>query len=107
MARVATQALVNPLYGIDGLKLIREGVGAADVVRILTARDAGREHRQLHVMDADGRFAAHTGAECVTGAATGAARISRSPATCWPDRRSCRRRCGVLRERRPASCRAA
>ena len=34
-------------------------------MRILTARDAGRAHRQLHVMDADGRFAAHTGAECV------------------------------------------
>ena len=62
---VCTQALLNPLYGPDGLRLIRDGVGAADVVRILTARDAGREHRQLHVLGADGRFAAHTGAECV------------------------------------------
>ena len=62
---VCTQALTNPLYGSHGLRLIREGVGAQDVVRILTAADAGREHRQLHVMGADGRFAAHTGAECV------------------------------------------
>ena len=62
---VCTQALTNPLYGPHGLRLIREGVGAADVVRILTTPDAGREHRQLHVMGADGRFAAHTGAECV------------------------------------------
>jgi uncharacterized Ntn-hydrolase superfamily protein len=62
---VCTQALVNPLYGVDGLKLIREGIGAADIVRILTARDAGGEHRQLHVLGADGKFAAHTGAECV------------------------------------------
>ncbi len=62
---VCTQALTNPLYGPHGLRLIREGVGAADVVRILTMPDAGREHRQLHVMGADGRFAAHTGAECV------------------------------------------
>src|SRR5688572_27475633 len=62
---VCTQALVNPLYGIDGLKLIREGIGAADIVRILTSCDAGREHRQLHVLGADGKFAAHTGAECV------------------------------------------
>jgi len=62
---VCTQALVNPLYGPHGLRLIREGVGAADVVRILTADDEGREHRQLHVLGADGRFAAHTGAECV------------------------------------------
>ena len=58
--------MINPLYGPHGLRLIREGVGAADVVRILDRhRDAGREHRQLHVMGADGRFAAHTGAECV------------------------------------------
>ena len=62
---VATQALLNPLYGPDGLQLIRDGVGAADVVRILTARDPGQAHRQLHVLGADGRFAAHTGAECV------------------------------------------
>jgi len=62
---VCTQAMTNPLYGPHGLRLIREGVGAADVVRILTAHDEGREHRQLHVLGADGRFAAHTGAECV------------------------------------------
>ena len=62
---IATQALLNPLYGPDGLQLIRDGVGAADVVRILTSRDPGRAHRQLHVLGADGRFAAHTGAECI------------------------------------------
>lgn len=62
---VCTQALTNPLYGPHGLRLIREGIGAADIVRLLTTPDAGREHRQLHVMGADGRFAAHTGAECV------------------------------------------
>jgi uncharacterized Ntn-hydrolase superfamily protein len=62
---VCTQALMNPLYGPHGLRLIREGVTAADVVRILVTPDAGRDHRQLHVMGADGKFAAHTGAECV------------------------------------------
>jgi len=62
---VATQALLNPLYGIDGLKLIRDGVGAQDLVRILTSRDEGQAHRQVHVLGADGKFAAHTGAECV------------------------------------------
>jgi uncharacterized Ntn-hydrolase superfamily protein len=62
---VATQALLNPLYGPDGLQLIRDGVGAADVVRILTTRDPGQAHRQLHVLGADGRFAAHTGTSCV------------------------------------------
>src|SRR4029077_5110517 len=62
---VCTQAMINPLYGPHGLRLIREGVGAADVVRILVTPDAGREPRQVHVMGADGRFAVHTGADCV------------------------------------------
>ena len=62
---VCTQALVNPLYGPQGLRLIEAGVGAADVARLLTDADAGRAHRQLHVLAADGRFAAYTGAECV------------------------------------------
>jgi uncharacterized Ntn-hydrolase superfamily protein len=62
---VATQALLNPLYGVDGLKLIRDGVAAQDIVRILTSRDEGQAHRQLHVLGADRKFAAHTGADCV------------------------------------------
>src|ERR1044071_4262154 len=62
---VATQALSNPFYGVNGIKLLREGKSAADVVKTLTAADAGREHRQLHVMDATGRTAAHTGKECI------------------------------------------
>ena len=62
---VATQALVNPYYGIDGVKLLREGRAPREVVDALIAADAGREARQLHVMDVKGRIAAHTGAECV------------------------------------------
>ncbi|WP_372426447.1 DUF1028 domain-containing protein [Salinarimonas chemoclinalis] len=62
---VATQALINPLYGPRGLDLLRGGAGAAEVVHALVAEDAGRDHRQVQVMDARGRFAAHTGAECV------------------------------------------
>ena len=62
---VCTQALFNPHYGPRGLGLIRDGVGASDVVRLLTQPDAGRAHRQLHVLGADGQFAAHTGADCV------------------------------------------
>jgi uncharacterized Ntn-hydrolase superfamily protein len=62
---VATQALVNPFYGVEGLNLLRAGKAAPDVVRMLVAADAGRDHRQLHVMDAVGRVAAHTGAQCV------------------------------------------
>jgi uncharacterized Ntn-hydrolase superfamily protein len=62
---IATQALVNPYYGIDGLKLLRTGRAPCEIVETLIAADAGRESRQLHVMDAGGRIAAHTGGQCV------------------------------------------
>jgi uncharacterized Ntn-hydrolase superfamily protein len=62
---VATQALVNPYYGIDGVRLLRQGKSPRDIVETLTADDSGRESRQLHIIDADGRIAAHTGSECV------------------------------------------
>src|SRR5947209_16671299 len=48
---VATQALSNPFYGVNGIKLLREGKSAPEIVKTLTAADDGREHRQLHVMD--------------------------------------------------------
>ena len=62
---IATQALVNPYYGIDGLRLLRGGGSPHDVIRVLLAADSGRESRQVHVMDAGGRIAAHSGKECV------------------------------------------
>jgi uncharacterized Ntn-hydrolase superfamily protein len=62
---VATQALVNPYYGIDGVKLLREGKSPHDIIATLIAADDGRESRQLHITDASGRIAAHTGSECV------------------------------------------
>jgi uncharacterized Ntn-hydrolase superfamily protein len=62
---VATQALINPYYGIDGVKLLREGRSPREIVATLIAADDGRESRQLHIMDASGRIAAHTGSECV------------------------------------------
>jgi uncharacterized Ntn-hydrolase superfamily protein len=62
---IATQALVNPYYGIDGLKLLREGHKPREILEMLIAADAGRESRQLHIMDAGGRIASHTGRECI------------------------------------------
>jgi len=62
---IATQALVNPYYGIDGVKLLREGRSPREVVDMLLAADSGRESRQLHIMDAGGRIASHTGRDCV------------------------------------------
>ena len=62
---IATQALSNPYYGIDGVRLLREGRQPRDIVETLIAGDAGRESRQLHILDAGGRIACHTGSECV------------------------------------------
>jgi uncharacterized Ntn-hydrolase superfamily protein len=62
---IATQALVNPYYGIDGVELLREGHAPGDIVKTLIAADGGRQSRQLHIMDARGRIAAFTGSECV------------------------------------------
>jgi uncharacterized Ntn-hydrolase superfamily protein len=62
---IATQALVNPYYGIDGVKLLRAGSSPREVIDTLIAADDGRESRQLHVMDTKGRVAAHTGRECI------------------------------------------
>jgi len=62
---IATQALVNPFYGTEGLRLLERDRTASDVVTALTDADAGRDHRQVHVMDSHGRIAAHTGKACI------------------------------------------
>ena len=62
---LATQALINPTLGPRGLRLLAERVPAAAIVETLLASDQGREMRQVHVLDAAGRAAAHTGRDCV------------------------------------------
>jgi uncharacterized Ntn-hydrolase superfamily protein len=62
---LSTQALVNPTFGPRGLRLLAEGRAAEQVVAELIAGDDGRDHRQLHVIDRDGRTAAHTGRACI------------------------------------------
>jgi uncharacterized Ntn-hydrolase superfamily protein len=62
---LATQALANPFYGVDGLRLLHEDCSASEVVTLLIARDEGREHRQLHVVDREGQTASHTGQACL------------------------------------------
>ena len=64
LGAVATQALVNPFYGIDGVRLLREGRNAHEVLAALLATDEGRESRQVHIMDGRGEIAAHTGSDC-------------------------------------------
>lgn len=62
---VATQALVNPLYGAPALDGLARGLAPERIIEQLTAPDEGRAHRQLHLIGADGRTAAYTGASCV------------------------------------------
>ncbi|HYY63186.1 MAG TPA: DUF1028 domain-containing protein [Gaiellaceae bacterium] len=62
---IATQAYANPRYGPDGLRLLREGLSAEEVVQRLTSADEGRDERQLGVVDGRGRGATFTGAECL------------------------------------------
>ena len=62
----ATQALVNPFYGPQGMERLRAGEGPDAIVAALTGPDPGRDQRQFHVLDARGRIAQHTGPGCVT-----------------------------------------
>jgi uncharacterized Ntn-hydrolase superfamily protein len=62
---VATQAWANMRFGPDGLALLREGLAADDVVRRLTDADEGRDHRQLGVVDRNGKAATFTGSACL------------------------------------------
>ena len=62
---LSTQALVNPSYGPEGIALLRAGATAADTVARLVTPDPGRDQRQLHVIDAEGRVAQHTGPGCI------------------------------------------
>jgi uncharacterized Ntn-hydrolase superfamily protein len=62
---VATQSFVNPLNGVDGLAMLAEGITPDNIVKKLNARDEGRENRQFHLIDNEGRNAAFTGAKCI------------------------------------------
>jgi len=62
---IATQAYANPRYGPNGLDLLRQGLSAQEVVDRLTSEDDGRDHRQLGIVDGEGRAATYTGSECM------------------------------------------
>lgn len=70
---LATQALANVGYKAAGLELLASGKTAKETVEALTGADEQAAHRQLGVVDAEGRAATYTGSECMTwaGGATG------------------------------------
>ena len=62
---VATQAFVNPVMGIEAADRMAAGEGTGAVLADLVGRDRGGSQRQIHMIDAAGVSAAHTGSECV------------------------------------------
>jgi uncharacterized Ntn-hydrolase superfamily protein len=62
---LATQSMSNISFGPIGMTLLREGFSAAHVIAALVASDDGAHRRQIGVVDAQGRAAAHTGEGCI------------------------------------------
>ncbi len=65
---VATQSFIDPAYGPLGLDLMRAGRSAPEALKGLIAADDGRDVRQVAMIDAQGRVAAHTGVKCIPSA---------------------------------------
>ncbi len=61
---IATQAHANISYGPDGLRLLEAGASADEALARLLANDDGRDHRQIGIVDRQGRAAAFTGSAC-------------------------------------------
>jgi uncharacterized Ntn-hydrolase superfamily protein len=63
---ISTQSWVNPYLGIDGIRLLTEGLTAEQALDRLTAADPGRDVRQLGIVDGKGGSAAWSGRECTS-----------------------------------------
>jgi uncharacterized Ntn-hydrolase superfamily protein len=61
---VATQSYCNTSFGPEGLALMEQGASAQEALDRLIAADEGRTRRQVGMIDAAGRAATFTGAEC-------------------------------------------
>jgi uncharacterized Ntn-hydrolase superfamily protein len=62
---IASQSFVNPYLGIDGLELLEHGLPAERALERLIEGDAGRDLRQLGIVDREGRTAVYTGDRCI------------------------------------------
>jgi uncharacterized Ntn-hydrolase superfamily protein len=58
---IATQASANRSYGPKAIALLEQGLSPEEVVKRITDEDAGRDTRQVAVIDAKGRSAVYTG----------------------------------------------
>src|SRR4026208_2224777 len=59
VAAIAPQSFVDPSYGKNGLDLMRAGTSAPDALKMLLAKDDGRDVRQVAMIDARRRGAPH------------------------------------------------
>lgn len=73
---VVSQAFANTDWPHLGLGLLREGGSPDEVVRLLVAGDDLAAHRQLLVLDATGRSAAHHGGACAPAVSSAAGATS-------------------------------
>ena len=62
---VATQSLADVRYGPMGLELMRTGYGAQRALDAVVTADDASSVRQVGMIDAQGRVAAHTGDRCI------------------------------------------
>src|SRR5437879_10547983 len=62
---VATQAFAEVSYGPRGLEMMRGGTSAGRALGVLVLADKEAERRQVAMVDALGRVAAHTGERCI------------------------------------------
>jgi len=62
---VATQSFVEPSYGPLGLELMKAGKNAGEALAALLKADRNEDVRQVAMVDARGRVAAHTGTNCI------------------------------------------
>jgi uncharacterized Ntn-hydrolase superfamily protein len=62
---IATQSFVEVSYGPLGLELMRAGKSAEEALSALVRADKNESVRQVAMVDAQGRVAAHTGKNCI------------------------------------------
>ena len=62
---VATQSFIDKSYGPNALSLLKKGFTAQQALDSLTKADAGREVRQVAIIDNKGNVAAFTGKNCI------------------------------------------
>lgn len=62
---IASQALVNPMWGNEGLKLVRQGLSLQNTMAALKEKDKGADQRQVHIVNHHGEAVCHTGSACI------------------------------------------